>query len=45
MTSDIQLERPVRPSDMRAHRALHGRRGRFGTIVEAIVQAINAFFV
>ena len=45
MTSDIQLERPVRPSDMRAHRALHGRRGRLGTIADAIVAAINGFFV
>ncbi|GAB2608171.1 hypothetical protein Aab01nite_61410 [Paractinoplanes abujensis] len=45
MTSDIELERPVRPADMRRHRGLHNRRGRFGTVVEALVQAINAFFV
>ncbi|MBM2620856.1 hypothetical protein JIG36_35685 [Actinoplanes sp. LDG1-06] len=46
MTSDIELERPVRPADMRGHRGLHTRRrGLFGSIADAVVAAINAFFV
>ncbi|MDY7084967.1 MAG: hypothetical protein SYR96_07670 [Actinomycetota bacterium] len=45
MTYDIELERPVRPSDMRRHRALHSRRSRVGALADAIVAAINALFV
>jgi hypothetical protein len=49
MTSTTELERLVRPSDLRGHRGRHGRRnrrrGRFGAIADAVVAAVNAFFV
>ncbi|MBU2667897.1 hypothetical protein KOI35_30740 [Actinoplanes bogorensis] len=45
MASDVSLERPVRPSDMRRHRGLHSRRGLFGAIADFLAAATNAFFV
>ncbi|MCM4077916.1 hypothetical protein [Paractinoplanes hotanensis] len=49
MTPTAELERLVRPSDVRGRHGRHGRRnrrrGRFGTIADAVVAAINAFFV
>ncbi|WP_284046350.1 hypothetical protein [Paractinoplanes maris] len=42
MTSPTELERLVRPSDLRHRRPLRRRRGWFGTLADTVVAAFHA---